>query len=203
MPGDECARDAERAPLQHIGAAAIAGCTAVASGPVGSPQLLLHRPPAFTAVPLPTIAPFQRYRFADFGAGPLPDLVVTAGPEMRIFRQPGFVDVTASIVPTGFTGIAMPGDFDNDGDIDLIGASLLENDGVGNFALRAGGPTIALSGFADARPSPARAIPRGRSRPGRHPSPRSTGSPSALRSAAHASNRTRQASTQKVRSRHA
>ncbi len=85
----------------------------------------------------------SRAEFAQFGGSALPDLILFDG-SMRIFRQQagGFVEVTASTLPAGFTGFAAIGDYDGDGDLDFVGTDLLENDGSGNFTLvRAGFPS--------------------------------------------------------------
>ncbi|MCA8963451.1 MAG: VCBS repeat-containing protein [Planctomycetes bacterium] len=98
----------------------------------GQPQLLRNTTTGFVSIPLPAL--IGDMQFADFGAGH--DLIVTNG-STRVFRQAGgaFVDVTSAVIPPGFAGEAAIGDYDNDGDLDLVGTDILQNDGAGNFTL--------------------------------------------------------------------
>lgn len=79
-----------------------------------------------------------RAGFARTVASGAPDVVVANGPTPRLLRIVGgaFVDVTASVLPSGFSGAEIhAADVDEDGDVDLVGDQLLRNDGTGALAL--------------------------------------------------------------------
>ncbi|MCA8963446.1 MAG: VCBS repeat-containing protein [Planctomycetes bacterium] len=107
----------------------------LASPTSGSPLLLRNNGGAFTAVTLPTWN--QRLHFADLDGDGRAEIVAETMP-VRIFHEQAgtIVEITQTGIPAAFThhGLVV-GDVDGDGDDDLVGDSLLRNDGVGGFTM--------------------------------------------------------------------
>ncbi len=74
--------------------------------------------------------------FAQFGGSAEPDLLLH-GTTLRVYRWQGgsYVDVTAAVLPSVISRGTV-GDYDDDGDLDIVGTSLLTNDGTGGFTQR-------------------------------------------------------------------
>ncbi|MCA8952098.1 MAG: VCBS repeat-containing protein [Planctomycetes bacterium] len=94
---------------------------------------------ALTYQVLPAPMRPSRMQFAELSpGGGAPWLVVSGLADgVKVYSQSAgfFLDITAAVLPPGARGPVEIADYDEDGDLDLVGVDLLENDGSGLFSL--------------------------------------------------------------------